>query len=350
MGYVVARGSQEAILNAEALFRELLSAAEAKSRRGRTKQLAGLPYLLDHVMAEAGLWAPELAATALVQTGGDLYEALLLLRAHRTTLPRLGKAQLQKKEDLLLVRRLSSAFKSIPGGQVLGPTLDYSLRLLGFSESPPLEPAAVAAAQHYPSVRSWLREQGLLEEDPTAEQQASNPAPGEEIPDLTRQPLLFPAPRAHRLQALARGDTGGLLALAYSAMRAYNVHTHPTVAELGVGYLEVRAFHPVRGGSFRLGRIRLVFTEVVGHGEKGYRLGFAASLGWNEGRAIAGAMLDLEMDRPSHPARSEEFVLVHTDPVEASGFALHYKLPHYVTFLSNWMSHFQKEASLETQA
>jgi alpha-D-ribose 1-methylphosphonate 5-triphosphate synthase subunit PhnI len=246
MGYVVARGSQEAILNAEALFRELLSAAEAKSRRGRTKQLAGLPYLLDHVMAEAGLWAPELAATALVQTGGDLYEALLLLRAHRTTLPRLGKAQLQKKEDLLLVRRLSSAFKSIPGGQVLGPTLDYSLRLLGFSESPPLEPAAVAAAQHYPSVRSWLREQGLLEEDPTAEQQASSPAPGEEIPDLTRQPLLFPAPRAHRLQALARGDTGGLLALAYSAMRAYNVHTHPTVAELGVGYLEVRAFHPVR--------------------------------------------------------------------------------------------------------
>lgn len=286
----------------------------------------------------------------MCRQGGDLYEALLLLRAHRTTLPRLGKAQLQKKEDLLLVRRLSSAFKSIPGGQVLGPTLDYSLRLLGFSESPPLEPAAVAAAQHYPSVRSWLREQGLLEEDPTAEQQASSPAPGEEIPDLTRQPLLFPAPRAHRLQALARGDTGGLLALAYSAMRAYNVHTHPTVAELGVGYLEVRAFHPVRGGSFRLGRIRLVFTEVVGHGEKGYRLGFAASLGWNEGRAIAGAMLDLEMDRPSHPARSEEFVLVHTDPVEASGFALHYKLPHYVTFLSNWMSHFQKEASLETQA
>jgi len=27
-------------------------------------------------------------------------------------------------------------------------------------------------------------------------------------------------------------------------------------------------------------------------------------------------------------------VLAHVDPVEASGFALHYKLPHYVTFQS----------------
>ncbi len=341
MGYVVARGSQEAIFNAEALFRELLPRGASKWSKGLASHL---PYLLDQVMAEAGLWAPELAAQALAQTGGELYETLLLLRAHRTTLPRLGKAQLQKTEDLLLVRRLSSAFKSIPGGQVLGPTLDYSLRLLGFLESQGVEPEMTPAPQRYPSVRTWLREQGLLEEDKPKADSASK----EEIPDLTRQPLLFPAPRAHRLQALARGDTGGLLALAYSAMRAYNVHTHPTVAELGVGYLEVRAAHPVRGGSFRLGRVRLAFAEVVGHGEKGYRLGFAASLGWSEERVIAGAMLDLEMDRPSHPARSEEFVLVHTDPLEASGFALHYKLPHYVTFFSNWMSH--READLATQA
>jgi alpha-D-ribose 1-methylphosphonate 5-triphosphate synthase subunit PhnI len=27
-------------------------------------------------------------------------------------------------------------------------------------------------------------------------------------------------------------------------------------------------------------------------------------------------------------------VLYHTDPVEASGFCIHYKLPHYVTFAS----------------
>ena len=35
-----------------------------------------------------------------------------------------------------------------------------------------------------------------------------------------------------------------------------------------------------------------------------------------------------------HPAHTEEFVLYHTEPVEASGFCIHYKLPHYVTFQS----------------
>lgn len=63
-------------------------------------------------------------------------------------------------------------------------------------------------------------------------------------------------------------------------------------------------------------------------------LGFAATLGWNEVKTIAGSMLDLEMSAPRHPAHSEDFVLYHTEPVEASGFCIHYKLPHYVTFAS----------------
>jgi alpha-D-ribose 1-methylphosphonate 5-triphosphate synthase subunit PhnI len=29
-----------------------------------------------------------------------------------------------------LIRRISSAFKDIPGGQMLGPTYDYALRLM----------------------------------------------------------------------------------------------------------------------------------------------------------------------------------------------------------------------------
>jgi alpha-D-ribose 1-methylphosphonate 5-triphosphate synthase subunit PhnI len=33
-----------------------------------------------------------------------------------------------------------------------------------------------------------------------------------------------------------------------------------------------------------------------------------------------------------HPAQDEEFVLSHTDNVEASGFLQHLKLPHYVDF------------------
>ncbi|MCX7850799.1 carbon-phosphorus lyase complex subunit PhnI [Thermus sp.] len=324
MGYVTARGGEEAIRAAEALFRELVPPPSPAFLRALGRHL---PLLLDRVMAEGGLWAPGLAAEALAQAGGDLYEAVLLLRAYRTTLPRLGEAGRTGREDLLLLRRISAAFKGVPGGQVLGPTLDYSLRLLGRKGEGPLAPAETPAPKAYPSVAGWLRAQGLLEE---AKGEAAGP-----VPDLTQEPLRFPAPRAHRLQALARGDTGGMLALAYSGMRAYNAHRHPTVAELGVGFLPVRLPHPVRGGFLEVGRVRVAFAEMVDRGEEGYRLGFGASLGWNEVRPIAAAMLDLEMDRSPHPARQEEFVLLHTDPVEASGFALHYKLPHYVTFLSN---------------
>jgi alpha-D-ribose 1-methylphosphonate 5-triphosphate synthase subunit PhnI len=34
----------------------------------------------------------------------------------------------------------------------------------------------------------------------------------------------------------------------------------------------------------------------------------------------------------SGPAANEEFVLLHVDGIEASGFTAHYKLPHYVSF------------------
>lgn len=34
----------------------------------------------------------------------------------------------------------------------------------------------------------------------------------------------------------------------------------------------------------------------------------------------------------SGPVANEEFVLLHVDGVEASGFTAHYKLPHYVSF------------------
>jgi alpha-D-ribose 1-methylphosphonate 5-triphosphate synthase subunit PhnI len=33
-----------------------------------------------------------------------------------------------------------------------------------------------------------------------------------------------------------------------------------------------------------------------------------------------------------YPAQDEEFVLYHTDNVEAAGFVSHLKLPHYVDF------------------
>jgi alpha-D-ribose 1-methylphosphonate 5-triphosphate synthase subunit PhnI len=285
-------------------------------------------------MGEASLYAPELAALALAQAGGDLYEAVLLLRAYRTTQPRITIAEPVRQQDLFTVRRISAAFKDIPGGQILGPTLDYSHRLLnvevlnGTDFIPEaVELAAEPAPATQPSLADWQKAQGLIADPET------KAVPLDEIPDVTREPLLFPASRAHKLQSLARADTGGTLALGYSTMRGYG-SVHPTVNELRLAEAEVRIRHP-RGTLFSAGRIRVSQTEVISK-SKGLELGFAATFGWNEVKVIAAASLDLASNQANpHPASNEEFVLYHTEPVESSGFCIHFKLPHYVTFQSS---------------
>ena len=61
---------------------------------------------------------------------GDLIEAIFLLRAYRTTLARFGASEPIDTGKMLTVRRVSATFKDLPGGQVLGPTFDYTHRLL----------------------------------------------------------------------------------------------------------------------------------------------------------------------------------------------------------------------------
>lgn len=340
--YVAAKGGEQAIAQAEALFRELNGHFDAEFVQALVRHM---PYLLDRVMGEGSLYAPELAALALAQSGGDLYEAVLLLRAYRSTQPRLAYAEPIDDSCTLTVRRISAAFKDIPGGQYLGPTLDYSHRLLKLhvldgtppphtTETPAPEPRSPAPAV-LPAVADWHRLNSLLA--PLPEQSHSDPAAA---PDVTRDPIQFPAPRAHRLQSLARADTGGVLSLGYASMRGYGL-IHPTVNEVRLGYADVRLRHPVSGMVFNAGRVRVCQGEVVntdtgGGNGPALHLGYTASIGWNEVKVIAGAMLDLEMDGPEpHAAHREEFVLYHTEPVEASGFCIHFKLPHYVTFNSS---------------
>ncbi len=331
--YVAARGGEEAIQNAEILYRALNGPLTPEFIR---RIEVTLPYLVDRVMAEGSLYAPELAALAIAQTGGDLYEAVLLLRAYRSTVPRLAYAEQLTDADLLVVRRISAAFKDIPGGQVLGPTLDYSHRILNTealtTDIAPDTPAEAndAATRGYPSVADWHRLNGLLAPTPPQEQ-ALTPT---DLPDVTRDPIAFPAPRAHRLQSLARADTGGLLALGYASMRGFGL-IHPTVNEVRLAYADVKLHHPVTGAVFSLGRARVSACEVVNNLADHLELGFTATMGWNEVKTITGAMLDMEMDKAdAHPAHTEEFVLYHTEAVESSGFCIHYKLPHYVTFNS----------------
>jgi alpha-D-ribose 1-methylphosphonate 5-triphosphate synthase subunit PhnI len=193
-------------------------------------------------------------------------------------------------------------------------------------------PADHPAPRTYPAVADWQRAQGLIAE--SAQRESIDPA---DIPDVTSDTVLFPAPREHRLQALARADTGGVLALGYASMRGYGL-IHPTVNELRLGYAEIVVKHPVTGVEFSAGRARVSQAEVVtSDGSKaGLSIGFAATLGWNEVKIIAASTLDMEMNQSEpHPAHTEEFVMYHTEPVESSGFCIHFKLPHYVTFASS---------------
>ena len=189
--------------------------------------------------------------------------------------------------------------------------------------------------QQLPLVADWQRDAGLL-----AQIAASDEVTPADIPDVTREPLLFPASRAHRLQSLSRAETGGVLALGYANMRGYGA-VHPTINEVRLAYADVVLTHPITGEAFSIGRVRISQAEVVttlkgAANDPKLALGFCATLGWNEVKTIAGSMLDMAMDLPDpHPSHTEEYVLYHTDPVEASGFCIHYKLPHYVTFGSS---------------
>ena len=91
-----------------------------------------MPLAVSRVMSEGSLYDPQLAALALKQAAGDAIEAVFLLRAYRTTLSRFGYTQPLDTGRMRLQRRISSTFKDVPGGQILGPTYDYQ-RLLDFS-------------------------------------------------------------------------------------------------------------------------------------------------------------------------------------------------------------------------
>ncbi|MCD5391052.1 carbon-phosphorus lyase complex subunit PhnI [candidate division NPL-UPA2 bacterium] len=346
MGYVAVRGGLEAIENAERLVKYFR--VKGDSRPIEVKQICEQFRLaVDQVMAEGSLYAPLYAATALKQAEGDTIEASFILRALGASLPRNHYAVVADTREMEIIRRISAAFKDIPGGQILGPTRDYTQRLLDFSlmdeeaseiqkfKDEFLTGLSDDDPPDFPKIVEILRQEGLLEEPP--------PKPVEPPVDITREALKFPAPRSARLQVLARGERGGMLAIAYSSMRGYG-NIHPALGELRVGYLPLRIRHPWGEGTVYVGRVQVTEAEVISvhfTGEKEqapkFTLGYGLCFGHNEIKAISMAVLDrtLRSVQPQAPAEDEEFVLYHIDGIESSGFASHWKLPHYVTFQSD---------------
>jgi alpha-D-ribose 1-methylphosphonate 5-triphosphate synthase subunit PhnI len=304
---------------------------------------------VNRVMAEGSLFDPELAALAIKQARGDLIEAIFLIRAYRTTLPRLGASNPLDTGAMAVDRRISATFKDLPGGQVLGPTFDYTHRLLDFAlmaegEATGTNSAAAAASEaekvaaspaYVPHVTEILNREGLIEAQPV-----SDAVP----PDLTREPMELPADRSLRLQALARGDEGFLLSMAYSTQRGYG-RTHAFVGELRIGMVAVEVEIPELGFAVEIGEIELTECETVNQ-FKGSRSeppqftrGYGLVLGQSERKAIAMSLVDRSLrwaelgeDNVGAPAQDEEFVLMHSDNIQATGFLEHIKLPHYVDF------------------
>ncbi len=338
--YVAVKGGERAIENAHAWL--------AEERRGDTRvaELSiaqireQLGLAVNRVMAEGSLFDPDLAALAIKQARGDLIEAIFLIRAYRTTLPRFGASRPVDTGKMACDRRISATFKDLPGGQVLGPTFDYTHRLLDFAlAAEALDPApaheADAMQGDMPHVTGFLAREDLIQ--PEAE--------GPDTPrDLTREPLDFPTDRPLRLQALARGDEGFVLSMAYSTQRGY-ARNHPFVGELRVGRVAVEMDIPELGFAIDLGEITLTECETVNQftGSKTeppqFTRGYGLVFGHCERKAISMALVDRAMrwaelgeDNVGAPAQDEEFVLSHSDNVQATGFLEHIKLPHYVDF------------------
>ena len=339
--YVAVKGGEAAISNAHRLL--------ADRRRGdrdvavvEIDQIEGqLSLGVDRIMAEASLYDTGLAALAMKQARGDMIEAIFLLRAYRTTLPRFGYSQPLDTAAMQLERRISATYKDLPGGQLLGPTFDYTHRLLDpdlLADTPVEEPAKRTSEIEEATgrVSDILAGEGLIEADSSM--------PQDHIPgDITREPLEFPMTRDQRLQALARGDEGFLLALAYSTQRGY-ARTHPFAGEIRIGLVEVEMDLPELGFSVSLGAVRVTECQSVNQFKGSatsppqFTRGYGLVFGQSERKAMAMSLVDRALRAEElgedivAPAQDEEFVIAHSDNVQATGFVEHLKLPHYVDF------------------
>src|ERR1700732_2490011 len=174
--YVAVKGGERAIENAHRLL--------AHERRGDREvpevSLAQISEQLslgvDRVMTEGSLYDRELAALAIKQARGAMIEAIFLLRASRATLPRFGATKPVDTGSMQVRRRISSTFKDIPGGQILGPTFDYTHRLLDPQLADGFVPATAATSDAspvaMPRVTDILGQDGLIEASPKAKTDA----------------------------------------------------------------------------------------------------------------------------------------------------------------------------------
>ncbi len=345
--YVAVKGGEKAIDNAHQLLAEKRRGDLSVDEISLSQISEQLGLSVARVMAEGSLHDTELAALAIKQARGDLIEAIFLIRAYRTTLPRFGYSEPIQTNNMRLERRISATYKDLPGGQILGPTFDYTHRLLDFTlaangEQPvQAQEAAHKLSAQMPRVLDLLlQHEELIQSELPPMDEANQP-----VGDITREAVSFPLDRDVRLQSLARADEGFTLSLGYSTQRGY-ARNHAFVGEIRYGKLSVEFTPDELGFPIKLGEIDVTECENVNQfsGSKSelpqFTRGYGLTFGQNERKAISMALVDRALrDRELGeeiiaPAQDEEFVIAHSDNIEATGFVEHIKLPHYVDFQS----------------
>ncbi|SKC47748.1 carbon-phosphorus lyase complex subunit PhnI [Maledivibacter halophilus] len=355
MAYVAVKGGTIAI---EESIKRLKYERLKKKEVMNIKEIeAGMRGLIDQVMSESSLYCEKLAAIAIKQAEGNPEEAVFLLRAYRSTLPRKHYSKVVNSKDMEVERRISACFKDIEGGQILGASYDYTHRLIDYDLINETKEEALKWLENFekevnyeekvetdisklPKVLDYLRKEGLLVDFEKSHREPK---------DVTKKSIEFPTERSERLQILSRGQTGSVISLAYAALRGYGA-VHPAVGELRIGNLPIYIDNPLNNtksyeDSFYIGEIKITEVETLipipiekerGKTEIEFEIGYGICYGQNETKAIGMSILDqcLETGDPRYPTHDEEFVLLHIDSVESTGFISHLKLPHYVTFQS----------------
>jgi alpha-D-ribose 1-methylphosphonate 5-triphosphate synthase subunit PhnI len=353
MGYSGARGGLAAIMAAEDLVRRKRD--DAPAPWASTEQIiARFRLAVDRVMGEAGLYHEPTTAAALRQGEGDPMEASHLVRAHRSTLPRLAVSEPVDPDEMVVLRRIVPAFREPDGPQLLGRTTDYTGRLLERPAGPPppqpvldaaTTPADDAGADNPAAPRAdeqrtprrfldLLRKLDLVVEH---RGEGGDPEPH----DITRKPARPPADRSAVLAAMARAETGALIALWYRSVLGPDGNVHEvTLGEVRHGRLPLRVRHPYTGNPVTVGQFRATEAEAIedldGPDEDRSRfdVGYGLCFGHNERKAIAMANLDIANRRFGRSGTLEQLLLLTTDGLDSAGFLEHLKLPHYVTFRS----------------
>lgn len=344
------RGGTTAILAAEALVHDDADRTQGLDPVSVDQVLINFPEAIDRLMGEASLWDRHLAATAFLQARGDLPEAVHLLRAHRSTLPRLAVSEPVDPDELQLLRRIVPAHRSPDGPQLLGRTVDYTARLVrepgGADPLPPTEdlvgpdeatPVTVHEDRPPQRYSQWLAERGLLVDRTTGD----DPEPF----DLALQNVVLPAPRSALLSALAMAETGGLIAQWYRSILGPDGYADEsvTLGDVRHGRLPVRVTHPHTGNPVQIGMIETSECEAMAHlDERGedaskFQVGFGMAVGHNERKAISACILDLAAHRYAGTPDGDtlqQVIMLTTDGLASNGFLEHLKLPHYVTFRS----------------